>query len=114
MYGSRPRQQAPSGLTMINTYIAEATVAQSTRTQRSSKSSKPCHVGIYWIALAKYSRMSTHLPGLQSFSWFLHHFVTAKLATSSIRYNRGKNILVRTRRFTLMVSILDGSKMRSD
>ena len=31
--------------------------------------------------------MSTHVPGFQSFSggFFLHHFVLAKLATSSIR-----------------------------
>ena len=32
--------------------------------------------------------MSTHLPGFKSvFSFFLHHFVLAKLATSSIRVN---------------------------
>ena len=31
--------------------------------------------------------MSTHLPGFQSFYGFLHHFVLAKLATSSIRVN---------------------------
>ena len=29
------------------------------------KPSKPCHVGIYWIALAQYSQMSTHVPGFQ-------------------------------------------------
>ena len=29
--------------------------------------------------------MSTHLPGFQSHSVFLHHFVLAKLATNSIR-----------------------------
>ena len=29
--------------------------------------------------------MSTHIPGFQSFSGFLHHFVLAKLATSSMR-----------------------------
>ena len=28
--------------------------------------------------------MNTHVPGLQSFLVFLHHFVLAKLATSSI------------------------------
>ena len=27
------------------------------------KLSKPCHVGIHWIALAEYSQMSTHTPG---------------------------------------------------
>ena len=29
--------------------------------------------------------MSTHVPGFQSFSSFLHQFVLAKLANSSIR-----------------------------
>ena len=36
------------------------------------KPSKPCHVGIHWIDLAKYSQMSTHMPGFQ---WFLRIFV---------------------------------------
>ena len=27
--------------------------------------SKPCHVGIQWIALTEYFQMSTHIPGLQ-------------------------------------------------
>ena len=31
--------------------------------------------------------MSTHVPGFQSFSGVLHHFVLAKLATSVIRVN---------------------------
>ena len=31
------------------------------------KDSKPCHVGIHWIALAEYSGMSTHVLGFQSF-----------------------------------------------
>ena len=37
-----------------------------------SQDTKPCHVGIHWIALPEYS---------------LHHFVLAKLATSSIGVN---------------------------
>ena len=50
------------------------------------KQSKPCHVGMHWKALAEYSHMGTHLLGFQSFfSFFLHHFVLTKLATSSIR-----------------------------
>ena len=49
------------------------------------KSSKPCHVGIHWIALNEYPRMRTHVPGFQSFSEFFHHLGLAKLATSSIR-----------------------------
>ena len=52
---------------------------QNTRTQRFLKPSKPCHVVIYWIALAEYSQMSTHVLGFQSFlSVFLQHFVLAK------------------------------------
>ena len=31
--------------------------------------------------------MSTHVPGFQSFFRFLHNFILAKLATSSIRVN---------------------------
>ena len=46
-----------------------------------------CHVGSPWIALVEYSQMSTHGPGFQSYFSFMHHFVTAKLATSGIRVN---------------------------
>ena len=54
------------------------------------KPSKPCHVGIHWIALAEYSQMSTHFPRVSViFFRFLHHFVLAKLATSSIRVKAG-------------------------
>ena len=63
---------------------AEATFVQSTRIQRFLKT-KPCHVSIYRKALAKYSQMSTHVPGFQSFFSVLHHFVLAKLATTSIK-----------------------------
>ena len=31
------------------------------------KSSKPCQVGFHWIAPARYSQMSTHVPGFLSF-----------------------------------------------
>ena len=48
------------------------------------KSSKPCLVGSHLKALDECYQMSTHLPGFQKFSGFLHHFVLAKLATSSI------------------------------
>ena len=46
-----------------------------------SKRSKPCHVCIHWIALTKYSQLSTHLPGFQHFSFF----VLTKLATNNKR-----------------------------
>ena len=42
------------------------------------KPSKPCYVGIRWIALTGYSQISTHVLGFQSFFRFLHHFVLAK------------------------------------
>ena len=47
--------------------------------------SKPCIVGIHWLALAEYSQMSTHVPGFQSFLGFQYHFVLDKSGTSSIR-----------------------------
>ena len=69
----------------LNPSNAESTFVQSTRMQNLWKASKPCHVGIHWIALHEYSQMSTYMPGFQSFFRFLHHFVLAKLANSSIR-----------------------------
>ena len=36
--------------------------------------------------------MSTHLPGFLSFFRFLHYFVLAKLATTSIRVNRNQPV----------------------
>ena len=47
---------------------SEATFDRSTRL--FWKLSKPCHIGIHWIALAEFSQMSTHVPGFQSFSGF--------------------------------------------
>ena len=35
------------------------------------KPSKPCHVGINWIAPPEYSQMSTHVQGFQSFNIFV-------------------------------------------
>ena len=56
----------------------------------SLKTSKPCQVSIHWIALIENSQMSTTVPGFQPFfsSFFLHYFVLAELATSSIRVKR--------------------------
>ena len=38
------------------------------------KPSKPCHLGIHWIALAEHSNVGTHVPRFQSFfkvfAWF--------------------------------------------
>ena len=58
------------------------------------KPSKPCHVGIHWIAFADYSQMGTQVPGFLSFFSFLVHFVLAKLATSSIRVNMAENVII--------------------
>ena len=71
---------------LLNPSNAEAILSSKAQGNRNlCKPSKPCHVGIHWIALAEYSQMSTHLPGFQSIFRFLHHFVLAKLVTSSIR-----------------------------
>ena len=43
------------------------------------KQSKPCHVGIHQIALAKYSQMNTHLPGFQSFFRYFALFCITKI-----------------------------------
>ena len=43
------------------------------------------YVGIHWIALAEYSQMSTHVPGLDHFSGFKHHFVLAKFIATRQR-----------------------------
>ena len=49
------------------------------------KTSKPCHVGIHWIALTEYSQMSTHVPGFQSFhSFFVSLWIGQTIATSSL------------------------------
>ena len=51
----------------------------------SWKPSKPSHVGVHLIALAEYSHSCTHVTGFQAFLLgLLHHFVLAKLTTSSI------------------------------
>ena len=44
------------------------------------ESSKPCHVGIHWIALSEYSQMSTHMPGFQSFSGFFAWFCFGQIS----------------------------------
>ena len=45
------------------------------------------NIGIHCKVLAEYSQLSNHMSGFQHISVFLHHFVMAKLATSSIRVN---------------------------
>ena len=43
------------------------------------KSSKPCLVGINWIALAIYSLMSTYVPGFSHFSLFFSSFCIGQI-----------------------------------
>ena len=64
----------------VNLSNAEATFVQSARTLWIPF--KPCHFGIQWKALAEYSQMSAYVIGFH-LKVFLHHFVSAKLATSS-------------------------------
>ena len=71
----------------VNPSNAEATFVQSTRMQRFLKTISTLLCWHHWIALAEYSLMSTHVSGFQSFSIFMHHFVLAILATTSIRVN---------------------------
>ena len=52
----------------FNPSNAEATFVLSTKI--FDKPSKPCHVGIHWIALTEYSQMSTHLPEFRPFFSF--------------------------------------------
>ena len=49
------------------------------------KLSKPCHVGIHWKALLSTLRWVPICQGFGHLQGFLHHFVVAKLAISSIR-----------------------------
>ena len=68
--------------TSPNPSNAEATFVKSTKAQRFLKNNfEPCHVGIHWIPSDEYpcARVSVIFLG------FLHHFVLAKLATTSIR-----------------------------
>ena len=70
---------------LFNPSAAEITCVQCTKKKKKKKSTQPCHVGIHWKALTEYVQMSTHLSWFRSFFRFLHHFLLAKLATTSIR-----------------------------
>ena len=72
-----------------NHFNVEATSVQSTRTLRFLKTiiTPSCWYSLDSSRWVRYSQMSAHLPGFQSFLRFLHHFVMTKLATSSIRFN---------------------------
>ena len=44
------------------------------------KPSKPCHVGINWIALVAYFQMSTHISGFRSFFRFFASFCIGQIS----------------------------------
>ena len=44
------------------------------------KPSKPCFVGVHWIALAECSQMSIHVPGCQSFFRIFASFCDGKIS----------------------------------
>ena len=75
----------------FNPTNAEATFGQSTRTQSFLKNI--CTLSCWYSleALSEYSQMNTHMPGFQSYFIFFHHFILAKLATSSIRVKSNAN-----------------------
>ena len=60
--------QRLSGLTLP---MLKLLSSKAKRRKAFWKPSKPCHVGIRWIALAEYYQMSTDVTGFQSFSSFL-------------------------------------------
>ena len=70
-----------------NPFDAEATFVLSTRAGRILKTTSTLSCW-YSLDIALCSHLSTHAPqGLSHFSAFKHHFVLAKLATTSIRDN---------------------------
>ena len=69
----------------FKTFNAEANFGQSTRMQDFRKPSKPCCVGIHWIALWVLSDEYPYAGVSVIFKDFLHHFALSKLATSSMR-----------------------------
>ena len=60
--------------------------SKSRRCKNYWKTSKLCHVGIHWKALAEFSLMSTHLPGFQS---FFRIFASFCIGQSSHQQHKG-------------------------
>ena len=48
------------------------------------KPSKPCHVGVHWIALTEYSQMSTYMLGFQ---WLFRIFTLFYIGQLSLNYS---------------------------
>ena len=94
-------QRVHAGTPVLTLPMLRLLLSKAQRWKNLWKQSKPCHVGIHWIALDEYSQMSTHMPGFRSFFRFLHHFVLAKWATSSIRVKACSAHLARLALLTL-------------
>ena len=72
-----------------------ATFVQSTMTQTFKKNkTKPCHVVFIGKLSLSTLRKIPKCQGFSHFSGFLHHFVLAKLATSSIRVDVLKPLIL--------------------
>ena len=66
------------------------------------KPSKPCPVGIHWIAIAEYSQMSTHVPGFQIFQSFFMFFCIIWLGHRSQQWINWYTLLAANRLFFFM------------
>ena len=78
----------PLGGALCTTCLSALTLLMlrllSSKAQRRiffSETSKTCHVGIHWIPLDEYSRMSTHTTGFQSFFSFFASFCIGHTGT---------------------------------
>ena len=62
--------------TVVHTHNPNPSNAVATFVQTS----KPCHNGIHWIALAEYYQMSTLVPGFQAFFRALASFSIGQIS----------------------------------
>ena len=73
---------------ILNPSNAEASFFQSTIVYKDTNTFENHLNPVMLVFIGKLSdcsQMSTHLPGLQSYFRIFHHFVLAKVATTSIR-----------------------------
>ena len=76
-----PQGKLPLTLTMLRVHSPKAQ-----KRKNLWKTSKPCHVGTHWKALAEYSQMSTHLAG---FRWFFRFFALFCFGRISHQQHKG-------------------------
>ena len=70
-----------------------STCIQSTRT------SKPFHASIYWIASAEYLEMSTHVLGFHSLFTFFASFCNYQISHKQLRVRIHSEVVCGTRRW---------------